>query len=698
MIFSLNWCNPPHELLPDQVERISKIGLDPETVIARNLVGQVVSRFRDDTWDCRAYGQISPFYFASWWDESTRGPIDELARTLTDEIKLIHWLLQNNTTANGGRSRGQANARMVMSPLKGIAKIAYGLGITLDKAEHSTKFQAALKISIAASAVGFSSHNVLSNILADLAHFQSVLSIECSVPRLVPEDALHDTQSLLKRLKNKNLVKMQQTPLIPSRLFAKLITGALEQLNTLEPYLQKLETFIKVIYADPYLLCDGRDQWRSNMVRIKRIYPDREYSDYSTAKSACVSKAETLKRYGLYELLVAYDIDSLADVGKLITHCQVLCVMLIHTFSGMRQSEVRVMPYEPVIHQAAKGFGDLPVFVSHLKKFEQANYSRALTWATSKEGVYAVQIAQQLGRLHWFRSHPNNEEPPSDAPLWIPSRSDRQSADGQYVLPIAKRLWNISNWADAVQSLGLVIEQDDIDELVMFDAFRNWDEDPRFSVGNLWPLASHQFRRSVAVYASRSGMVSLPALKTQYKHLSATMTAYYSENSSYAQSFLIDEKGNSIETASILSAFRDEKQFNASLLLHERVLQASEPLKGPKGTEIQLAKDRGKLPKMLSSRAETEKAIKQGRLSYKETPVGGCMLKGVCPHFGIDVVLPCTSNCKDAVLTKDKLKTYVENLRFEQEVMSSKSKPYKAIEAEILHVTQRYLEPAEETL
>jgi len=176
------------------------------------------------------------------------------------------------------------------------------------------------------------------------------------------------------------------------------------------------------------------------------------------------------------------------------------------------------------------------------------------------------------------------------------------------------------------------------------------------------------------------------------------MTAYYGENSSYANSFLIDEDGKPIDNSSVLSAFREAKQFNASLRFHESVIQASETLKGPKGTEIRLAKDRGKLPKMLSSRAETEKAIKQGRLSFKETPVGGCMLKGVCPHFGIDVVLPCTSSCADAILKTDKLKAYVENLRFEQEMMSPKSKPYKAIEAEILHVTQRYLEPAEETV
>lgn len=695
MVFSLNWCNPPQELLPDQIERVTMGGIDPETVTARNLAGEVVSRFRDDSWDCRAYGQKSTFNFATWWDESKRGSMNRRARILTDEIKLIHWLLQNNTTANGGRSRGQATLREVMSPLKGIVKIAYRLALTLEEAEHYSDFQVALKTSITTSAVGFNNHDTLNILLSDLAHFQSVSNIQCEVPRLVPEDALHDTQSLLQRLKKKKLTKKEQTPLIPARLFAKLITGALDQLNVLEPHLPKLEAFIKAVYADPNLFCGNYVERKNNISRAKRLYPDREFS---LDKSMWVSKVETLKRYGLCELFAAHDIDSIRGVAKLITHYQVLCVMLIHAFSGMRKSEVCVMPYEPVIHQAAKGFGDLPVFVSHLKKFEQANYSRALTWATSKEGVYAVKIAQQLARLDWFKSRPANEIFPDNAPLWIASRLGLQNPQGHYAIPIAEHLWGTDNWTDVVQSLGLLIEQDDIDELVTFDAFRNWDDDPRFSVGNLWPLSSHQFRRSVAVYASRSGMVSLPTLKTQYKHLSATMTAYYGENSSYAQSFLIDEKGNPIERASILSAFRDEKQFNASLLLHERVLQASEPLKGPKGTEIQLAKDRGKLPKMLSSRAETEKAIKQGRLSYKETPVGGCMLKGVCPHFGIDVVLPCTSNCKDAVLTKDKLKSYVENLRFEQEIMSPKSKPYKAIEAEILHVTQRYLEPAEKVL
>lgn len=673
-------------------------GVDPDTVTARNLVGEAVSRFKDDVWDCRAYGQKAPFYFSFWWDDSKRGSMDGLARRLTDEIKLIHWLLQNNSTANGGRSRGQSFAKLVIQPLNGIARIAYALGITLDEAEYSDQFQVALKTSITALATGFNTLDPLCGLLADLAHFQNDPNIECAVPRLVPEASLHDVQSLAKRLAKKKKIEKEQTPLIPTRLFAALITGALEQLIALEPHLPRLESFIKAVYADPHLLSNGNNAWRHSVTRVKRLYPDREFSNYPTAKSSCISRTDTLKRFGLSELYAAHNIDSLMGLAKFITHHQTLCVMLIHAFSGMRSSEVRIMPYEPVIHQAVKGFGDLPVFVSHLKKFEEANYSRALTWATSKEGVYAVKIAQQLARLNWFSNRAADEALPANAPLWIAPRLDRMNAQGHYAIPPATRFWEPSVWTQIVQSLGLVIEQEDINELVTFDAFRNWDENPRFSVGNLWPLTSHQFRRSVAVYASRSGMVSLPTLKTQYKHLSATMAAYYGENSSYAQSFLIDSEGRPIDNSSVLSEFRESKRFNASLRFHELVIQASGSLKGPKGTEIQLAKDRGKLPKILSSRAETEKAMKQGRLSFKETPVGGCMLKGACPHFGIDVVLPCTSSCADAILTPDKLKAYVENLRFEQEMMSPKSKPYEAIEAEILHVIQRYLRPAEKSV
>ncbi len=46
-------------------------------------------------------------------------------------------------------------------------------------------------------------------------------------------------------------------------------------------------------------------------------------------------------------------------------------------------------------------------------------------------------------------------------------------------------------------------------------------------VGKPWPLTFHQYRRSLSVYAHRSGMVSLPALNGQLQHITDEMRAYF---------------------------------------------------------------------------------------------------------------------------------------------------------------------------
>jgi hypothetical protein len=190
-------------------------------------------------------------------------------------------------------------------------------------------------------------------------------------------------------------------------------------------------------------------------------------------------------------------------------------------------------------------------------------------------------------------------------------------------------------------------------------------------------------------------MVSLPTLKTQFKHLSEVMTALYSENSTYAQNFLIDENGYPLENGSIMMSFRDAIAFNTSVRFHEQVIQSERQLKGPIGVQIQRAKDQNSLPRIFESLEETQKAVKQGRFSFKETPVGGCVLKGSCPHFAIDLVLPCTSCCEHAILKPEKLETYIESLRFDLATLSPKSRPYQLIAKEIDFINSTYLKSAE---
>lgn len=695
MAFEFSCINEKLDYCPDAVEKIKRTGIDPEFVIARSKKGDVISLFKDDVWDYTPYGASSKIWFDSWWD-SKKGSMDALARTLTDEVKTIHWLSGFEPTSNAGRSRGLSFLYCLAIPLRALAKMCHALGITLAEAEHSKQFQVALRISIKNAREGFNNIKELEVLLKDLNYWQGVEGIACSVPRIVPEADLSDVLAMTQKAYKLKLDSRDPTPLIPTRLFGKLIGGALSQLKAVEPFLPRLEAFIQAVYADPLLLSSNYKEYAACVRRVKRVYPDKAFPTWRDRTEEPKSLEEALEWFELTDYFEHIQPRSLRGITEHITHLQGLCALLIHAFTGMRQSEVQVMPYEPVIHPVAKGFGDVPVLVSHLKKFsDKGNYSKPLVWATAEQGLYAVKIAQQLSLLNWFRSRPADAQLPSNVPLFIAPMINRIDNRAHYAVPISNRIWSTDLWRSLVASLDLVIEAEDMKELDAFDAFRGWDKRPEFAVGELWPLSSHQMRRSVAVYASRSGMVSLPALKTHFKHLSEVMTAVYAEGSSFAKHFLMDEHGKPIDASSVLSSFRDSVAFNTSVRFHEQVIKSHTSTYGPVGGEIQRAKDSGRLPKMLESREATEKAIKQGKFAYKETPVGGCTLKGSCPHFAVDVVLPCTRDCKDAILKREKLEVYVDSLRFDMKGQSPNSKPYQLIADEIEHVTKTHLEPEE---
>ncbi len=695
MAFQIRCANPNPLQAPDTTEQVSKLGIDPEYVVARDKEGKVLSKFKDSKWDFRVYGSKCILNFNSWWDVKAQGQMDTLSRRITDEIKTICWLSIFETTTNAGHSRGMCFIESSMTVLRAIAKIAHSLNLSLAEADRSTKFQVSLRSSISNMDKGFATGPVITGLLRDIAFWNQLQSIACTVPRLVPEAELDDVLSLIQKQALLRLEKREQHPLIPTRLLGKIISGSQEQLKAAEPYLPRLEEYIKALNTDPRLSAGVRYQYDSNLKRVKRLYPDRTYQKWPEVQGQNLTTEATLKQFGLTKYAKRVGLTHLSSINSHITHLQLLCVFLIHSFSGMRRSEVQVMPFESTVCSTAKSFGNVPVFVSHLQKFTQrGNFSRPLVWATSEEGLYAARLAQQLCLLKWYLDHPVDELLPNNSPLFIGDEFRSSAPEIHYSLPIAKTPFEPNYWRAACQSLNLIIEAEDIEELRTFDAFRAWDENPNFEVGKLWPLTSHQFRRSVAVYASRSGMVSLPTLKTQFKHLSEVMTALYAENSTYAQNFLLDESGKPFDGSSVLNSFRDAIAFNTSVRFHEQVIQSETKLAGPIGAEIQRAKDKNCLPKIFQSRTETQKAVKQGRLSFKETPVGGCVLKGSCPHFAIDLVLPCTSGCKHAILKPEKLEAYVESLRFDLASISPKSRPYQLINQEIDFINSTYLKPA----
>ncbi|KSU41975.1 hypothetical protein ABI57_18595 [Salmonella enterica subsp. enterica serovar Veneziana] len=78
---------------------------------------------------------------------------------------------------------------------------------------------------------------------------------------------------------------------------------------------------------------------------------------------------------------------------------------------------------------------------------------------------------------------------------------------------------------------GAIVEPPDVDGVSSHAAV---------SVGQPWPLASHQFRRTFAVYVAHHLMGDLRYLREHFKHWSMDMTLYYARQEGHDQALLAD--------------------------------------------------------------------------------------------------------------------------------------------------------------
>jgi len=356
----------------------------------------------------------------------------------------------------------------------------------------------------------------------------------------------------------------------------------------------------------------------------------------------------------------------------------------------MRKHEVRVLPYDFFGRLEIYGLDPIPVVKSFTSKIDARNYSESTVWVSCERLEGVAEVLQKIARIFCMM---NTVEPVNvnDLPIFIGHTWGGSAEAVHHNYPLAKTgIYQAQDkLPDPLWFLDRInIESTDIDELVAFDAFRGWDSDRRFQQGNKWPLSSHQFRRSVAVYASRSGMVSLPSLTTQYKHLSPAMSALYGENSSFAKQILC-KNVDTPESHGVIREFQDSQAFNAATRFHENVINNKNRLSGGTGKKIQRYKETNSLPLIMSDRAKTKKAISNGSMHFTETIVGGCLLNETCKDYGVYDVLPCVGGCPEAILEDEKVADYMEGLKLGLNYMDVDSLQYRAAQKEIDEITAR---------
>jgi hypothetical protein len=160
-----------------------------------------------------------------------------------------------------------------------------------------------------------------------------------------------------------------------------------------------------------------------------------------------------------------------------------------------------------------------------------------------------------------------------------------------------------------------LITQDDVAELKRIDPYRAWEAEAEFAVGARWPFTRHQLRRTLALYAHRSGLVTLPSLKRQLQHITAEMSLYYARGSAFAKSFLDFGKKH------FAQEWADARGLSAYLAYASQLLFSDERLFGGHAAWVQSSSVQDS-PVSVFSRETTVAMFNRGELALQGNRIG----------------------------------------------------------------------------
>jgi len=335
-----------------------------------------------------------------------------------------------------------------------------------------------------------------------------------------------------------------------------------------------------------------------------------------------------------------------------LSRLQVVCRLTIHVFSGMRDEEVGQLPYKCL--DSSTQSGKRHYFITGATTKLNRGRRKAASWVTNAEAARAVGLAQRMAELCWKVAAVRSSSPlPAleATPLFVSMAYlglAGQLPKGDSARLVAAKL-DLSGYPKLRASLQPTITEQDLGELEQIDPHRAWRAETRFQLGQHWTLTTHQLRRSLALYAQRSGLVSLPSLRRQLQHLTEEMSRHYARGSAFADDFIGRNKDH------FGNEWREMQPISSALSYILNVLTTDDVLFGAHGNWVE-HRLRGADGVLLVDRQTTINRFKKGELAYKETLLGGCTATERCDIQPVKWLnVDCVRGCKNMVGRASKL-------------------------------------------
>lgn len=392
--------------------------------------------------------------------------------------------------------------------------------------------------------------------------------------------------------------------------------------------------------------------------------------------------AETARRFGIEDLMrrwvVGWDETRVSMFSSYLSLVAFAGQVYIANFTLQRREEVNALRADCLIWENDEKLGRIPLIRGETTKTETDADAR---WVASPSIEIAVDALASIARLRMGCDVSNSVVRPSPADVTNPYLSSTPTEPWGFgigkVKPydIRRKLPNIKNtlhrYPQLFDEAELRITSEDLK--VARRITPNLPED-EFAVGRVWPLAWHQYRRTAAVNMTASGVISNSSMQQQMKQATRIMPLYYGRGHT-------DLRLNDEVEQVIVTAMYEAMAFRLQEVVSDRFISPhSAERKDAIGVNLLAAKD----VKSLAAWA------RQGKVSFREHRLGGCMKPGPCDYGGIESVARCgggdgNAPCTDVVFDREREEQVRNQLRHvtgKMEQLSSEHPRYSALAAE----------------
>lgn len=626
---------------------------DPNFVMTYDKQGHPLSRFIDNYWSYAAYA-LTPSAPRNCWFRKKNSPDCSQWTVLTHQQKNILAAVQLSNFSPWHEHLSAQYMCAANSALNRLKERCYLSDHTLYDA--------------------LSNSNILKKItvglyVGDVATFRGILTRLTGANK---DNFGHyfnagQTISQLKSPKPEGF----QHPVIPSRILFERLTNLQEVTHD---YLEHEAAIVRINNLS--LLCHSY-----------LVGSDWGYEVPDTIQKSNTHFQRTAIEFGLTGLIEKYNINSAASLSSFLGLVQYCASMQVICYSGMRRSEAQSLKYN-CLKIKKRPYGRIRHLIGISTKLTRHRF--VTSWITCKHVVPAIKAAQSVCRLA-ARALYLDESELDSLPLFISrtylnfsslnSRAEH-SIVGDYKVSKLDSILFDSNLPP------IMIEQADFDELKEIAPFQDWDGAEKFGVGQKWPFTLHQLRRSLAVYAAKSGLVRHSSLRRQLKHLSIEMSLYYARGSSRVRSVFNPSSDH------IMHEFSKDKLAELDSIMYIRdILMHHEEVRGGHAKILQQEGYGSSITLALSGKQKTRDEFKNGRKAWRPTLTGGCTSVTGCEMVAHPTVTRCIvgKGCPEAAILPAKIKSVMSRQQKLISILDVTSVEYRSEVAQLSDLQRIYV-------